>query len=48
MPFFRADVTKKRDGGKVEGPPPVEELSRRVMEALGGGEGEWVAGVVLF
>jgi hypothetical protein len=57
LPYFRADVNKKRSDGQeaqggAAGPPPVEELTGRLVEALKAaesGEGKgWKAGVYLF
>ncbi|KPI46087.1 uncharacterized protein AB675_677 [Cyphellophora attinorum] len=59
LPFFRADVTKKRSDGQeaqggAAGPPPVEELKGRLVQALkaadtaAGEGGGWQPGVYLF
>lgn len=51
LPFFRADTSKPRPEGAPPGPPPVEELTKRVLESFEGAtkEGDgWAPGVYFF
>lgn len=49
LPFFRSDTSRS----KTPGPPPPDELKRRLLESMdeaakGNGAGNWEAGVHLF
>jgi hypothetical protein len=49
LPFFRADTTKPRPAGSPPGPPPVEEIGKRVLESFGEADKEaWKAGIYFF
>lgn len=50
--FFRADTTKPRPADAPPGPPPVEEITKRVLASFKAatkeGEEGWAPGVYFF